>query len=278
MSGAASLEGLRMAPRPRYLALALTGAQRMIAYPRTVLLNLLANLVWLAVSYQLWAAVFSSTAQVGSFDWARMRTYVLLVQALALFLNATDAVYRMVILVRMGDIATELLRPYDILRGQLAISTGAALVSGGLGAVVIAAVGFVWLDALPPISPGAAVWFAVSVLLGFLIRFLVGFITALITFWTMNWLGVSWAQTALVSILSGALIPLELYPEWLRSLALVFPFHGILHTPLAIYLGDLQADALSRALAVQAFWVVALWGLARLMWRPGVRALEIQGG
>ena len=278
MSGTASLEGLRLAPRPRYLALAFTGAQRMIAYPRTVLLNLMANLVWLAVSYQLWGAVFASTAQVGSFDWARMRTYVLLSQALVLFLNATDSVYRMVFLVRMGDIATELLRPYDILKGQLAISTGSALVSGGLGAGVIAAIGFLRLDALPPASPEAAALFGVSLVLGFLLRFLVGFISALITFWTMNWLGVSWAQSALVSILSGALIPLELYPEWLRSLALVFPFHGILHTPLAIYLGDLRGGAIVGALAIQAFWVVALWGVARLMWRPGVRALDIQGG
>jgi ABC-2 type transport system permease protein len=278
MSGTDSLASLRLAPRSRYLSVALMGAQGALAYPRAVVLNLLSTSVWLAISYYVWGAVFSHSEQVGGFDWARMRTYVLLVHAANLLLNSAVSVYRVMMSVWSGEIASELLRPYDYLKAQLALSVGSALVGGGLGLAVAAGLGFTLVDALPPVSATAAVLFGVSLVLAFLIKFLVGFGVSLLSFRTMNWLGLTRLETALVGILSGALVPLELYPEWLRSVALVFPFHGIIHTPLSIYLGDLQGMALLRAVGLQAFWVVGLWALVRWLWAPSLRALVIQRG
>jgi ABC-type uncharacterized transport system permease subunit len=33
-----------------------------------------------------------------------------------------------------------------------------------------------------------------------------------------------------------------------------------------------------QALGIQVLWVGVLWVLARLLWRPSLRALDIQGG
>ncbi|OJT20778.1 hypothetical protein BO221_28080 [Archangium sp. Cb G35] len=278
MSGSTATAALRQAPRSKYLALMFIGAQRTLAYPRTVLLSLLSNTVWLAVSYHLWSAVFDGTSQVGGLDWARMRTYLVLAQSANLLINASSSVHRMLQLIRTGDIAIELLRPYDVLTSQLAFSAGAALVEGTLGVLVAAGLGLTLLDVLPAASASAAAFFAVSLLLGFLVRFMVSLITSLLCLWTKNWLGLHWMQAALMSIFSGALVPLDLYPSWLRSLSLALPFQGIIHTPISIYLGELQGSALLQALALQAFWVLVLWGVARSLWNPGRRALDIQGG
>ncbi|MCY1075539.1 ABC transporter permease [Archangium lansingense] len=278
MSGPASPVALRQDPRSKYLALVFIGAQRTLAYPRTVLLSLLSNTVWLAISYSLWSAVFDGTSQVGGLDWARMRTYLLLAQSANLLLNASSSVHRMLRLIRTGDIAIELLRPYDVLTSQLAFSAGAALVEAVLGTLVAVGLGLTVLDVLPAASPAAAALFLASLLLGFLVRFMVGLITSLLCLWTKNWLGLHWMQAALLSVFSGALVPLDLYPAWLRSLSLALPFQGIIHTPISIYLGELQGSALLQALGLQALWVVALWGLARLLWNPGRKALDIQGG
>jgi ABC-2 type transport system permease protein len=269
---------LRLAPRSRYLAVALIGAQGMLAYPRAVLLSLLSTSVWVAISFFVWGAVFSNSEQVGSFDWARMRTYVLLVHAVNLLLTSAVSVHRILMSVWTGDIVCELVRPSDYLKAQLALSAGSALAFGGLSLGVAGLLGLTLVDALPPVSPTAAVLFAVSVVLAFLIKFLLGFGVALLSFRTMNWLGLTRLEAALVGIFSGALVPLELYPDWLRSVALILPFHGIIHTPLSIYLGDLQGMALLRALGLQAFWVVGLWGLVRWLWEPALRALVIQRG
>jgi ABC-2 type transport system permease protein len=118
----------------------------------------------------------------------------------------------------------------------------------------------------------------VSLLLGVLTRFLVIYIVSLLCFWTLNWLGLHWTHTAVTNLFSGALIPLQFFPDGLRAIAMALPFQAIINTPLLIYLGEIQGSGILPAMGLQAFWIFALWAIGALMWGPCVRALEIQGG
>jgi ABC-2 type transport system permease protein len=269
--------GLRLDPRPKYLTLALAAFQRTVAYRMSFFMNIVANLIWVAILYYLWRTVFAGTPQVAEFDWPRMRTYVLVAYAVNALLGFYSSM-RMMNAIRTGDIANELTRPIDHMKAQLAEAVGAGVVEGLLTAGVALVGGLLVLGALPPASPAAAALFVLSVALGFTIRFVITYMVALLCFWTTNGVGLLWAQIAVMNVLSGALIPLSLFPDWLRPVVLALPFQAIVHTPVAIYLGELQGGALALALGVQLFWVVALWWLARLLWVPASRALTVQGG
>jgi ABC-2 type transport system permease protein len=269
--------GLRLAPRPKYRALLLTTMQRAIAYRGNTLLGLLSGLVWVAMLYYLWRTVYDARVQLGGFDWRQMRTYVLVGYAVNALISFSSTA-RMLRTIRTGEVATELLRPIDYLQAQLAIVAGAAVVEGLLSSAITLLLGFFLLDIAPPASLLAVVLFLFSVGLGFLIKFLISFLVALLCFWTLNGVGLIWAQTAIINLFSGALIPLQLMPGWLRTIALAAPFQAIVYTPVTIYLGAVQGVALWWALGLQAAWVAALWVLARLLWAPAARALELQGG
>jgi ABC-2 type transport system permease protein len=274
---AAQPRPLRVAPRPKYRALAIAAIQRAIAYRGTTLLSLLSGLVWVAMLYYLWRTVYADRPRLGNFDWGQMRTYILVSYAVSALISFSSAA-RILSVVRSGDIAMELLRPVDYLLFQLAQSFGSALIEGLLGGVIALLLGFSLLEIAPPASASAALLFLFSVGIGFLIKFLITFMVALLCFWTKNGLGLIWAQTAVISLFSGALIPLQLLPGWLQSAALAAPFQGIVYTPVMIYMGAIEGAALWWSLGVQLFWVVALWRLARLMWMPAMRALDLQGG
>ena len=268
---------LRREPRPKYLALAIAALQRAIAYRTTTLLNMTANLVWVAVLYYLWQTVFAANPRLGSFDWDRMRTYVLVSYAVNALLSFYSEA-RIFNAIRTGEIATELIRPVDYLTAQLSQALGAAVVEGLLSSAIALLLGIFVLHVAPPVSVVAAIFFLLSVGLGLLVKFLISYLTALLCFWTMNALGLLWARSAVTNVFSGALIPLQFFPGWLKTLALVSPFQTIVYTPLTIYLGDVTGRALVQALAIQVGWVIALWLLARLLWGPSTRALRIQGG
>jgi ABC-2 type transport system permease protein len=274
---AAQPRPLRVAPRPKYQALAIAAIQRAIAYRGTTLLSLLSGLVWVAMLYYLWRTVYADRPRLGNFDWGQMRTYILVSYAVGALISFSSAA-RILSVVRSGDIAMELLRPVDYLLFQLAQSFGSALIEGLLGGAIALLLGFLLLGIAPPASAIAALLFLFSVSLGFLIKFLITFMVALLCFWTKNGLGLIWAQTAVISLFSGALIPLQLLPGWLQSAALAAPFQGIVYTPVMIYMGTIEEAALWWSLGLQLFWVVALWRLARLMWMPAMRALDLQGG
>jgi ABC-2 type transport system permease protein len=268
---------LRLAPRPKYRALAIAAVQRAIIYRGTTLLSLISDLVWVAVLYYLWRTIYAGQASLGSFDWRAMRTYIIVSYAVNALIRFSSAA-RMLGPIRTGEVAVDLLRPVDYMQSQLAQTLGAALVEGLLSSVIALLLGILVFEIAPPASPLAALLFLVSVGMGFLIKFLINFLVSLLCFWTTNGVGLIWAQMAITGIFSGALVPLQFLPGWLQTVALALPFQAIIYTPLTIYLGTADGLALWRALGVQVFWVLALWVLARRLWMPAVRALELQGG
>lgn len=252
--------------------------QRVIIYRRSMLTNFTANLVWVAVFYFLWQAVFAANKTVGSFDWDHMRTYLILAYGANMLITGSNSLYRTTSSIRTGDIGLEICRPYNFMLAQLSMTTGAMLVEGLLSTVVVIGVSVLFLHILPPVSPLAAAAFLASLFLGFLTRFLIIYIVSLLCFWTINYLGLTWAHTAITNIFSGALIPLQFFPPWLRAVALALPFQAVVNTPLLIYLGQVQGAGIAGAMGVQVLWIVALWAIGTLMWGPCLRALEIQGG
>jgi len=269
--------GLRLRSRPKYLSLALVTLQQAITYRLPTLLTFLSNFVWVLILLFLWQTIFAARGQVGTFDWPRMRTYILVsyvVNSLVTHYSESEVIYA----IREGQIAVDLIRPVDYMAARLAGAAGSALFEGALGGVAALALGIFVLHVQPPASPGAALAFAVSIALAFLVRFLISYLVSLFCFWTANGLGLMWARAAVSNVLSGALIPLQLFPGWLRSVAAILPFQALVSTPVLIYQGQRAGTGLLLALGVQVGWAVALWLLARALWIPCVRRLTVHGG
>lgn len=268
---------MRLHPRSAYLAILVTALQQSVAYRGTTLLNFLTSLVWVGMLYALWQTIFAARTEIAGLSWTEMRTYLVVAYAIN-GVSSYRAIGRITRPLRTGQIAIDLIRPMDYLVLQLLQAIGMTLIEGFGGGALLLGLSVPLLGIAVPSSLLHAVAFLVSVVLGFLISFLLSFVTALICFRTLNSLGIVWMYTAIVNLLSGALIPLQFFPGVLQTLARATPFSGIIYTPTAIYLGKLHGTGLLQALAFQLVWVALLWGLARLMWTWSAGALEIQGG
>jgi ABC-2 type transport system permease protein len=268
---------MRLVPRQKYVSLTLTALQRAIAYRGATLLNLLAGLIWVTLVYYLWKTVFSARGTLQGFSWNEMRTYIVIAYAVNSLLSFQSLMH-MMSTIRTGDVASELLRPVDFLGSQLSQAIGSACIEGVLSSSIALLISFLFLDIMPPHTPLALCFFMLSVCIGFLIKFLLGYLMAILCFYTLNSLGLIWAQTAVINLFSGALIPLAFFPNWLQQIILATPFQGIVYMPVALYLGKMQGVAVWQALGIQLIWVVILWIIARLFWQISIRRLDIQGG
>jgi ABC-2 type transport system permease protein len=76
---------------------------------------------------------------------------------------------------------------------------------------------------------------------------------------------------------SGQLVPLWMYPPWLRSIVNALPFKDIYYIPQALYI-DAFPGTLLEALRSQLIWVVVLLGAGRLFWVYVQRRITVQGG
>jgi len=263
-------------PFRAYRRLALAALRSLTAYPMSFAFSMLASAFSALAMLYLWRAVLSNGRASSGFDWPHMKAY-LLVTFVANSLVSAYTDYQMCLRIRQGDIAMDLIRPLDYQRARFAEACGFGLyeAGAGIGAVAVAMLIFGGLPAPSLRSFGLFLLSAVFVLP---LRFGIVYTSGLVTFWTQNYVGVQAARIALVTFLSGSLVPLAFFPGWLRVIAGAAPFAGMASTPALIFGGQLQGAAALRAVGVQAVWTVALWLLARAFWLRASRQLTVNGG
>lgn len=180
--------------------------------------------------------------------------------------------------IRLGLIATDLLRPVDFQLAQLAQALSDGLFNFILVLPIFALAVAHWGSAALPHDGAALAAFTVSVLLSFVILFAVSFIFVQASFVTYSGYGVFVARNALQQTFSGLSAPLVLFPPALRTVSEWLPFRHTIHTPAAIYLGWLSGSAVWHVLGAQLLWALGLLALGRLLLDLSLRRFEIQGG
>ena len=267
----------RVAPWPKYLSIAVTSFQQAIAYRVTTIINIALTFIWVFILYYLWRAAFSERDLIAGYTWADMRTYVLLAYGINALVGWRVG-SNMMGAIRTGEILRELVRPLNYCGTQLALAAGFTITEGLISLALTVLLGVFVLDIQPPDSPEMAVLFVVSVLIGFVTKALIVFSVSLLTFWTLNGVGLMWSQQAVIAILSGTLVPIDLLPNWIRIAAEILPMRGIVFTPVTLWLGKAEGWEIAQLLGLQIVWLVALWVFANWAWRAAFNAVEIQGG
>jgi ABC-2 type transport system permease protein len=80
------------------------------------------------------------------------------------------------------------------------------------------------------------------------------------------------------AVFSGYLIPLELMPGWVATIATWTPFPSMLAFPVTLAIGRYDGPAAAlRDLGLQWIWVVVVIGSALAVWRAGIRRYEAYG-
>jgi ABC-2 type transport system permease protein len=130
----------------------------------------------------------------------------------------------------------------------------------------------------PPADVAAMLGFTLSILLALLLSTAMMMLINIITFVTLTDRGAVAIATPLVIALSGNMLPLALFPEWLQPALLIQPFAGVLDIPVRIYMGDLAGVGAMLGMGVQLFWIIAVIALGRFAMARAMRRLEVQGG
>ncbi len=90
--------------------------------------------------------------------------------------------------------------------------------------------------------------------------------------------GLNVTLTALVTIFSGMIIPLPLFPDWLKPFLFAQPFSALVDFPFRYYTGNLGWQFLAYTIPHQVFWTCVFVLGSRLILSMVKKKLVIQGG
>jgi len=175
-----------------------------------------------------------------------------------------------------GTLASRFLRPFGLVGqfgAQLAGDWAFTFVTFSIPLLLLA----VPLGVNPwPASQSAGAAFAVSLTLAVVLGLAVDFIFAgVAASLEQNIWQVKRVRQALSTVLSGALIPIQLLPWGLGGIFMWLPLASMASAPLRIYTGT--GDPLPL-IALQAAWCAVMWPLAGWLWTSQREKLTIFGG
>ena len=241
------------------------------------LFTIVGNLVYLGVAYYLWKSIYSYSDTIRGLTFNETFIYVALGSASFILLK-TYADWYIHYEIREGIIANYLTKPMDFQIYNLFANFGSLLMN--LTAITIPTALVMIFVFKVKISFGIGLFlFPISLLLAFLISFSIDYFIGLIGFYSESVWGFSTTKEILVTVFSGALIPLQFFPDAIQKVLYWLPFQAIYHTPLMMVTRpDQSVDVFLPMILIQVVWAILLFILARLFYNQAIKVLRIAGG
>jgi ABC-2 type transport system permease protein len=179
--------------------------------------------------------------------------------------------------VRQGTLSMRLLRPiHPIISYAMGHLAALPLRFAVATPVAVALVLTSWSQ-LPQNWQIWALW--VPCMIGaWLVAFLSNIAVGTLCFFMESSLKVMEVWLACLMVFSGYLIPLDLFPPVLRTVAEVLPFRYQIGLPVEVMTGQYTAGEAARLIGIQWAWAFALLVIALASWRAGVKRFQAFGG
>jgi ABC-2 type transport system permease protein len=266
--------GLRRAAKA-FPTLLRVGLSEVVAYRAEFLVWILTTnmpLVMLAI----WHTV-AADGPVGRFDQREFSAYYLAVLAIRP-LTSSWVVWQMSMEIKDGTLSAKLLRPIHPLYAYAAEHLAAVPLRALVASPIVALLAYVAGDRLTVRDPSMLAVFLLSLVGAWLLTFFTMVVLGALAFFVDSALGLYELWLGIHSLLSGYLVPIELFPPWIAKATGLLPFRYMLGFPVEVLVGLIGRGEAVRALGVQWAYVAALFAAAMLAWRTGVRRFAAFGG
>jgi ABC-2 type transport system permease protein len=268
-----------------YGAILAVRCRMLLQYRAAALAGFGTQLFWGFVKVMVFVAFYASATVEPPMTLTEVLVYIWLGQALLALLpwNVDAEIAEQI---RTGGVAYELLRPLDLyafwFARTLAFRAAPTLLRM-LPMLIFTLLVMRWIGlehwALPlPHSWAGGLMFLAALAGTLALSTAFTMILHITLMWTVSGEGINRMMPGLVPVLSGLIVPLPLFPDWIQGVIYWQPFRGMADVPFRIYSGHIDVATAWTELLMQWVWVAVLvlfgvWLLTRARSK-----LVVQGG
>ena len=251
--------------------------QEALVYRFDIIVGIARSLIQIYVLKYLWHALYAGSDSYFGVSVAQTVTYA----SMSIVINSlfsNSLISEVNSRIRSGDIVFDLARP--MYYGTLLFSRTLGNSIARLFTTSIPLFLFVLCIMGIEFPTATVVWtgFAISVSLSICLAFLFDFVFSLAGFWITEMSGIVFLKRNFTDIMSGAYLPIWIFPSFIADAMLLLPFRGIHYTPLAMLVGQIQPQEIPEHLGFQVLWIFIIIAVARMIFRAVVGKLAVQGG
>ncbi len=263
----------------KYLQISKMSWQTNFIYRLNFLMWRIRTVILLLSTYFFWYAVYRFNSQVGPYDEKMMLTYILLSSVLHSLVLASQS-FQIAQDIATGKLNRRLVKPINYLKTMMALDFGDK--ASNLFFLFFELL-LIFIILRPPFfiqtNPFYLFSFLAVSLLSLFIYFYLSLLVSLVTFWYPEDYG--WPARFLFMVvnnfLSGALLPLDIFPSVIFHFLRLLPPAYFIFFPLQVYLGKINHVQVWQGVLVMVFWVFILKILSRFFWQKGLKNYNAVG-
>ncbi|EJR91887.1 hypothetical protein IKE_06358 [Bacillus cereus VD196] len=258
----------------KYVSVFLTSLKSNITYVGEMFYGTTFMLIIMYIFINLWKVAF--TARGGNLGMGYVETvwYLLVAEAIVLSLNPVYLTISEE--VQSGSLAYTINRPYNYISYHFFTGLGESILrfiinlfTGSLLVLLLVGPIHVKFSSLFPLL--------IVILLAFLLNYCLSALIGFSAFFTEDAAGIAFIYQKLLFILGGVLIPLDFFPNLMRTIANYLPFSFITFAPSKLFI-HFSLSAFYQVIFGQILWVGILLILLNIVFNIGKRRLTINGG
>lgn len=179
--------------------------------------------------------------------------------------------------IQAGTLSTWLMRPLPMIYEAVAADIALKIVCIPVVILMSAALA-IFLGFGAVTASAGFLWFIPALLMSCLLRFLSSYLISLLALWTEKIDALLAVNDTLVFLLAGQVAPTVLLPGILGTVSSFLPFRYMLGFPVEVLSGMLPFTEVIKGMCIQAFWLVAVVILQKVVYNRGIRRYSAIGG
>ena len=251
-----------------------------LQYREAAIAGLTTQFFWGMMLVFIYMALYSNGG-ISSMSLEQVITYTWLHQAFYAFLSVRVIDKEISESIRKGDVAYEIIRPYNLYYWWY-IKAVCKRIAGGMLRFMPVIIISILLPKPYGISLPSSflnfVLFLISLGLGCLVVSGLNMLVHTIGFYTYNEAGISSMLNTIMEFLAGQFVPVALLPMFLQKSTYYLPFRLICDLPFRVYSNNIGIMEGLSSIGLQIIWIIILISLGNYIVKKSLNKIFIQGG
>lgn len=249
----------------------------LLQYRAAAFAGLGTQIFWGVIRMMVFTALFNQETHSESITLATTISFIWIGQAFFQLIpyNIDKEVERQI---KTGHIVYELIKPLELYWHLYAKSMAMRLIPTLMRCIPLFILAMFFFHLPPPVSLAAGIAFGLSCLFTVALSAALTTLLTISLFWTLSGEGIQRLTPHIAMLLSGMIVPIPLFPDWMHPFLHLQPFRFLVDVPSRLYTGMISLHEAPAYIACQLAWTCLLIFVGKLLMRQAMKSLLIQGG
>ena len=261
----------------KYLYIYKSEVMTNLQYVFDIIVGFISYIIMIFIFLNLWKYIYSDPKElINGYNMSQMIWYVIVTEILWMSLGGRKLCAKISDDVKSGNIAYNINKPYNYVEYTLFNHLGRVTLKFIIVTIIGMILGFLFLNTFPPLNLIQVLGIILSCTLATIINIFLITSLALISFFIEDASPFYWLYSKMILVI-GTIFPIEFFPKVMQPIIKFSPIYVVSYGPAKLFVNFTNSGFIQIIIA-QIIYVIISFTICHLIYKKGVRKLNVNGG